>query len=240
MHRPTRVDIFMIPGKSYIFWTVSELLNIYFSNIAHPLFQRILPVLEACSSPDNPIIRVPEVERFRLAKMVTDIAHELSGRKTGYEQMAWGIMYQLLVDVARYAGPTLADIRNPMNPRIAEVIDWLNAHYRETITLSATAKTFKMAESSLSRAFHQSTRFTFTEYLSTVRLKEACRLLLSSDMMVSDIANYVLFANLFPETDELANKIKTFKTEAEKGTMSDGQRPEPRGPSTVLPARKTI
>lgn len=175
---------------------VCELLNIYFSDSASPLFQYLLPVLESCGSRDNPVVRVPEVERFRIAMMVTNIAAELSDQKTGCSQMAWGILYQLLAEIARYSGQTQGSGRNQMNPLIAAVIDWLNVHYRENISLKVTAQTFDMAQSHLSRAFHLATRFTFTEYISTMRVREACRFLLSSDRTVSDIAESCGFGSI--------------------------------------------
>jgi AraC-like DNA-binding protein/uncharacterized RmlC-like cupin family protein len=166
-----------------------DLVNLYFEDTSSPWFESLLPLLVKCGTDDNPVISLREVDRYRTAKILADIARELEEKQPGYVELSRSLVVQCLVDIMRYVPQSAANTgTTAMNPRIVAVIDWLAAHYRDEVTLKQTAALFGMSESYLSRSFRQNTHFSFIEYLNSLRVQESCRLLTSSNLPVQVVA----------------------------------------------------
>jgi len=79
-------------------------------------------------------------------------------------------------------------------------------HYHEEITLSSVAGHFHISPSHLSELFKKHLGENFVHFLHELRVRHACRLLLSTDMTVSDIAleagfgSYNTFSRVFRES----------------------------------------
>lgn len=80
--------------------------------------------------------------------------------------------------------------------RINKVQDYVEEHYREEIRLSILADMVGMTTVSFSRFFRQVTGQTFSDYLITVRLDYASRMLVDSHATVADICYECGFNNL--------------------------------------------
>ncbi len=70
---------------------------------------------------------------------------------------------------------------------------YINNNFSEDISLNSVAERFFISPCYLSRTFKRVTGSSFTEYVNGVRIKEARRLLLKTDMSVSEIAISVGF-----------------------------------------------
>lgn len=77
--------------------------------------------------------------------------------------------------------------------QISQIINYIHENYNQRLTLEDISKKFYLSQSHLSRTFKESTGFTFIEYVNNVRMKEACTLLKSSKLTVSEIAELVGF-----------------------------------------------
>ncbi|MGR4869389.1 AraC family transcriptional regulator N-terminal domain-containing protein [Variovorax sp. LARHSF232] len=88
------------------------------------------------------------------------------------------ILYRLLCGEE---GWRLAQIGMPdgQGPRIAQVIGWLRAHYREPLKIEQLAATVHMSGSSLHRHFKAVTAMSPLQYQKHLRLQEARRLMLA-------------------------------------------------------------
>jgi AraC-like DNA-binding protein len=82
------------------------------------------------------------------------------------------------------------------NSRMRRVLDYLDAHLTEELSLPAVCAVANMAESSFSRYFHKHMGSTFTDFVTRLRISKACEMLQVSDRLVSDICYEVGFANL--------------------------------------------
>lgn len=82
-----------------------------------------------------------------------------------------------------------------IDPKVTQVIKYMNANYNQNITLSSVAKEFYINASYLSKLFKKTTNFTFVEYLNSIRIKNSKELLQSSDFKIIDIAEKVGFNN---------------------------------------------
>lgn len=69
-------------------------------------------------------------------------------------------------------------------------------HYRQPLSLSQVAQHFHFSYNYLSSLFSTSFQMTFTEYVNQVRIEEAKRLLLHSDLNLSEIADACGYTDL--------------------------------------------
>ncbi|WP_122424481.1 AraC family transcriptional regulator [Pseudomonas viridiflava] len=80
--------------------------------------------------------------------------------------------------------------------RINKAFDYLLSELNNDIRLSVIAQRLEMTDPGFSRFFKRNTGHGFIELMRKLRIQRACRLLLQSDMSVSDICFEVGYANL--------------------------------------------
>jgi AraC-like DNA-binding protein len=106
------------------------------------------------------------------------------------------LLLQLLLFASRKAAETAKTVYSPMNKKIAEVIEYCNSHYMRTLTLKEVSSQFFISPFHFSRLFKRYTGFNFTEYILTLRIREAQRLLRETSGKVIDIAQSVGYMNI--------------------------------------------
>ncbi|MEE4957165.1 AraC family transcriptional regulator [Pseudomonas alliivorans] len=94
---------------------------------------------------------------------------------------------------SRCYAPTL-DARS--SERINKAFDYLLTELTNDIRLSVIAQRLEMTDPGFSRFFKRNTGHGFIDLMRKLRVQRACRLLLQSDMPVSDICFEVGYANL--------------------------------------------
>lgn len=72
--------------------------------------------------------------------------------------------------------------------RFNQILEYIDEHYMEDITLEDTAKTAGFSKYHFSRLFKQYTEFTFCDYLCFRRVKAAAEQLAEPDYSITDIA----------------------------------------------------
>lgn len=93
--------------------------------------------------------------------------------------------------------PHYSNITNQKNNEpINKVFTYLTTNFKEEITLNAVADYVKLNPASLCRYFKQITGKTLFEYLNSIRIEHACRLMSHSNLTISQIAYEVGFNNL--------------------------------------------
>ena len=80
---------------------------------------------------------------------------------------------------------------------LPQVLAYVQNHLYDHITLAEAANHFNLSYSYFSRMFHRSTGETFTKYLTRIRMKEACRRMISGEKMneISESLGYQNAAN---------------------------------------------
>lgn len=91
------------------------------------------------------------------------------------------------------AGTRAADARRAL---IRPVLAWIDDHNRESITLDAVSEVVHVSPSRLRHVFKEVTGVSFKEYVTQVRVTEAKRLLLSTDLSVAEVAEAISYSNL--------------------------------------------
>lgn len=155
-------------------------------------------MLYAFHSNDN-LVRFPAEKQQYVESLLTAMLREAAQKQRGYEVFLRSYLMQLLTYTTRHLEQNLAGVYqhpSPMHQRISEIVRFLNEHYREELSLPFVAERFFISPYHLARIFKETTGFTFIEYLNSVRIKEAQRLLCESKSKVVDIAEKVGFGSI--------------------------------------------
>ncbi|WP_072331841.1 MULTISPECIES: AraC family transcriptional regulator [unclassified Paenibacillus] len=145
------------------------------------------------------VVRRSLHDRGSLEALARMLMQEMLDRRSGFEMYAQTLAMQLLIVCCRHIQQDSAEpleAPSPMHERMSEVARYINEHYMEELTLDFLAQTFFVSPYYLSRCFKEATGFTFVEYLNSVRIKEAKKLLEQSAMKVNLIAKKVGFGSV--------------------------------------------
>ena len=116
---------------------------------------------------------------------------------TGMEFQAY--LYHFLFMLYRDFGVDSAEGNNERKKTehsdLDRLLDFLNEHYYEKISLSRAAELVYMTPQAFSKYFKRSTGTGFLEYLSRIRVEKAMKELLSTDHTITQIASNAGFAN---------------------------------------------
>lgn len=133
--------------------------------------------------------------------LLNGIAAEMSVKDTGYLTMILTKLTRLLVFCQRFRNHTNTDISGSLSAssthqKVSEIASYISSHFTEAGSLDAVAKHFFMSKSYLSRIFKQVTGYTVNEYINVSRIQEAGRLLIESDLSVTQISEAVGYESI--------------------------------------------
>ncbi len=74
------------------------------------------------------------------------------------------------------------------NLRMEKAAKYMSTHFQKDITLPKIAAQYGVSTSYFAKKFKAVTGFSFKEYLTAIRIKEACSLLIQSNMTITEIA----------------------------------------------------
>lgn len=131
-------------------------------------------------------------------------------------------LVKLLVLFARYRN-SLQDSVFPKNAAksnsiMRDIIRYVYGNFKEDITLELLSERSHLSASYISYGFRQFAGQKFHSFLESMRLAQACSLLMSSDMSITDIAYEVGFKSYKTFSRVFANRIKITPREYRKNS----------------------
>ncbi|MBQ6240583.1 MAG: helix-turn-helix domain-containing protein [Firmicutes bacterium] len=127
------------------------------------------------------------------------IQQEIQRRRIDHEIMIRVLVLQLLVFADRNYCMRRKETDNSLrknNRRLFLILNYINNHYKEDLSLEKVAEQFFLSKYYLSHAFRELTGFTFVEYVNNVRVKEAEKLLVETTLPVSEVAKEAGYGTL--------------------------------------------
>lgn len=116
-------------------------------------------------------------------------------REPGYELRIRGLMSELWLQIAaRVPGAAPAPAGGDTS-RIKAMLQYIEAHFAEPITLAEIASAARIGAREASRCFRRQLDTTAFEYLLTLRIDRACELLRGSDLAVTEVATRCGFSS---------------------------------------------
>ncbi len=131
-------------------------------------------------------------ESFFLINIVHDLFMAMHSKNTGYEFVTQGKLYSLfgfLYEAQLIKEDTSKPTASSQQiKRFKEVLDYIENHYSEQITLEDMSKVAGLSPRYLCRFFRKMTQRTPTDYLNYFRIECACELLTNQELSITDIA----------------------------------------------------
>ena len=126
-------------------------------------------------------------------EMLVDIYRNANGTLTD-DVRAASLLTGIMSSCILYADPSTR--RGELPAYVQTAREYINCHYAEKISLDILAREISVNKFYLQKLFRKSVGLSPNEYLTTVRLQEAKRLLRSTDLPISRIAMDVGFGSI--------------------------------------------
>lgn len=190
-----RGDMILIPKgaihrTTYISGDTHERIAMIFSDnfISHLISQIGQEEFEKCFV--NKQLTIPPNRRDYVESLLEKIAHEHSGIDHISEIMLKLYVEELILFTIRCQSNSelLVSEAEIGDDLISEAAKYISTHYDQPISLDMLAEKYNMSPSYFSRKFKLCTGFGYKEYLITIRIMEACTLLLTTNMSITEIA----------------------------------------------------
>ena len=81
-------------------------------------------------------------------------------------------------------------------PRIQEIISYIDGHYCDNITLQKISEKFYINSGYLSRMFKEETGESYVNYVTNKKMERAKSLLMNKDLSITDIANILSYKDI--------------------------------------------
>lgn len=113
------------------------------------------------------------------------LCHEQQHRELLSRVKANAVINEMLVDIVRKSSPDAMPINNRI---VHEMVDYLQANYKTNISLVELAREFSLTPNYCGYLFKKIMGITYNDYLNNLRLKNACKALLTSNASIKEIA----------------------------------------------------
>jgi AraC family transcriptional activator of pobA len=138
-------------------------------------------------------LRVPPEQRAAWSERFAALDRELRERHDGYGEAAQAYLTLLLVDVSRLAADVVGDLRLHDEPILARVFEFIEARYREPISLRHVARAVGLSPGHLTTLVGRRTGRTVQQWIAERRMAEARRLLVETALTVEAVGAEVGF-----------------------------------------------
>lgn len=142
-----------------------------------------------------PVIRTDRY-RGKVETYIRNIFEEADTREPGYETVCQHLLISLIALIRRIASAHDTVVTRANRHALGQQIkEYLDRHYAEDIPLSEIAGTFCISPHYLSHIFKEKIGYSPINYIIQLRIGEAKRLLLTTDLPVQSIAHRVGYDN---------------------------------------------
>jgi len=145
------------------------------------------------------LLKVAPNERMHVEQRLYSMLNEIQEQPPGFKLTVQNTAVDILLFIARHMQDQVLvpaeEALSPTEEKMMEIAQYINAHFRDDLTLERLSSKFYLSESYLSRTFKKLTGFAFTEYVGMTRVKEAQRLLRETNKRITDISEEVGFGS---------------------------------------------
>ena len=140
------------------------------------------------------------IDNTSIPQMIENIMVEFKNKNYAYELAIKAYICKIFLWILRYwdsAGVKLYDFYNVDQStleKLQQVLSYVSTHYKENLKVSHMADMCNVSYSYFSRTFNNIMNTSFNNYLNYVRISEAEKLLLTSDLNITEIALEVGFS----------------------------------------------
>ncbi|MBU3170711.1 AraC family transcriptional regulator [Clostridium estertheticum] len=130
-----------------------------------------------------------------LSKMLYEDTHQVESSSIFLKMMLTEFL--ILVERLLKNAPSYhIETTNLTHKRISEIITYINKNYVENLTLDFLSKRFFISTYYLSRTFKKVTGLNLNQYINTIRIKAAEKLLFSTELNITNISEKVGYRSI--------------------------------------------
>ena len=153
------------------------------------------------------LLRLTPAQRVRVSSFMDSLVQESYRGDYGGDLSSVGLLIQLLVEINRIAlaGPQKHELKDKSSGLITQVLDYINSHYNEDLSLDSLAGMFYISKYHLSHEFNRLVGTSVYRYIIQKRLVIA-KQLLSAGVAPTEVYQHCGFG-------DYANFYRAFKSE---------------------------
>lgn len=122
---------------------------------------------------------------------------EYTQRKSGFMSMIRAYLIELITLIFREIDQkTISDITNEQRDVVNKAIDYMKHNYNTRINLDSLVSDIFLSKDYFRQLFKKTTGMSVTDFIQQTRVEEACRLLLTTDRTIFDIAGNCGFTDI--------------------------------------------
>ncbi len=157
------------------------------------LFKSLFPE-DYASKPD---LSLRGAEFTEIGNLFEKMYLEYKQRRIGHTEIIRAYLIELIVKIFRYIGEGGSKTRYTRNQElINKAIEYMKVNYNTDITLSDLSMQSLISKNYFSKLFKEITGMNVSDYIQYLRTDQACILLGTTDMKVTDIAFQVGFSDM--------------------------------------------
>lgn len=165
-----------------------------FDQVSSPMDSAYLRPFLVQNNMVRPRLRLSGAAQAEVEAVLREILRENERKKTEYELIIRSMLFKLLVLLGREAAGTCYTSPHCTQRRcVLEAVDYVNANYRNDLTVELISRKFLISTSYFSTLFKEATTKSFVKYLNGIRVTKAQELLKKTDDCISDIARWIGF-----------------------------------------------
>lgn len=186
-------EVFSVENNSEYIVVKFEPEILYDSPIGSFDVKYVFPFVIKDASPQK-VFKNSEIEPMDIPKMMKNIYDEYKKGEYCFELSGKSDICRIFLQILRYWNrsgvkmPQTSLTYSEHIKSIKKVLDYIELHFLEEITAEAMAKLAALSYTYFSKIFKQIMGRSFNDYLNSRRITEAERLLIATDMNITEIA----------------------------------------------------
>ncbi|MBY0147762.1 AraC family transcriptional regulator [Neobacillus niacini] len=143
-------------------------------------------------------IRKDEKHTSQIIASITNLVYEFEQKKTGYELLIKAELFRIFGLIFRNYGYLKQQYTNryQKNYNLTALLDYLREHYHDEISVNVASKMVNLSPNHFCKVFKKVTGKTLIEYVQLLRINEAEKMLLETNLPVTEIAEKVGFGSI--------------------------------------------
>lgn len=150
------------------------------------------PAVSGCSGPELLAFSPEDPAQAPLLALLEE-SFALDETAFGYElrlQALFAQLWLLILEQHRPLSPAAPSRTDPSSEKVKQMLLFLHAHYAEKLSVSAIAAAAYCSERACYRCFQECLHTSPGEYLQNFRLQMASKLLIETDLPITEIAQH--------------------------------------------------
>ncbi len=152
-----------------------------------------------CFNQQRYVLNLDAAVRTEIEKNFFKIMEQYTDKKIHFKMYMRILLIETLIVLNRIVKNTIPDREKDLSlseQKIQEAVKYINENYNQDISLEQIARKHSISKYYFCRIFKNITGFNFVDYLNHVRINEAQKLILNSNLNVSNIAEKVGYNNV--------------------------------------------